>query len=261
MTTIDHEVPPVEIEPSQAGTATMTAIEHLSELRRRLIVGVASVAVAMVVAWAFYDQTIAFMIAPYRGFLRHHPHLDISGGNLVAAGPLEGFTTRITVCAYLGLVLAAPVWLWEAWRFVTPGLYKAERRYAASFIAAGVGLFGLGAGAAVLVFPKAITWMINVGGTGVAPLYSPSRYLGLYAACCLIFGVAFTYPVVLVFLELIGALPSSKLRRWRRYAIVLIVAAASVITPSSDPFSFLAMAVPLVLFYEGSIIVGRLLHK
>ena len=92
--------------------------------------------------------------------------------------------------------------------------------------------------------------MITVSGSGVVPLFSPSKYFGLYALCCVIFGAAFTYPVILVFLQLTGVLTSARLRAWRRYAIVSLVAVAAVITPSNDPFSFLAMAVPLLVFYE-----------
>ncbi len=238
-----------------------TVLEHLAELRRRMLVSVAALVAGTVIAWFFYDQVVAFMIGPYREYLHHHPHDNISGGNLVTIGPLEGFTTRLKVSGYLGAALAAPMWLWEVWRFVTPGLYRTERRYAAPFLVSAVALFSLGAATAVLVFPKAISWVISVSGSGVVPLFSPSRYFGLYAMCCLIFGLAFTYPVVLVFLEVIRVLPSSRLRKWRRCAIVVLVAVASVITPSSDPFSFLAMAVPLLVFYEASILIGRLLKR
>lgn len=126
---------------------------------------------------------------------------------------------------------------------------------------AAVALFALGVTTAVVVFPKAIGWMISVSGNGIAPLFSPAKYFGLYALCCIIFGAAFTYPVILVFLQLTGVLSSARLRRWRRYAIVTLVAVAAVITPSNDPFSFLAMAVPLLVFYEAAIVAGRLLHR
>lgn len=239
----------------------MTLVEHLTELRRRLLISAAALVVATAITWFFYNHAVTFMVAPYRAFLHHHPQKNISLGNLVTTGPLEGFTTRIKVSAYLGAVLASPVWLWELWRFVTPGLHKAEKRYAGPFIASAIALFGLGVTTAVLVFPKAIGWMIAVSGSGVAPLFSPSKYFGLYALCCLIFGAVFTYPVVLVFLEIVGVLSTAKLRKWRRQAIVLIMAVAAVITPSNDPFSFLAMAVPMLVFYEASIVVGRILKR
>ncbi|MBO0730802.1 MAG: twin-arginine translocase subunit TatC [Acidimicrobiaceae bacterium] len=247
-----------DIDPIQG---TMPLLGHLGELRRRLLISVAALAVASTVAWFSYDHAVAFMLGPYRSFLRHHANLNISKGQLVTTAPLEGFTTRLKVSVSMGAIAALPVWLWQVWRFITPGLYQTERRYAGRFLASALVLFGGGVATAIAVFPKGISWLISVSGTGVAPLFSPSRYFGLYTLCCLVFGLAFIYPVVLVFLQLIGAVTSARLRKWRRYAIILIVAAASVITPSGDPFSFLALAVPLVIFYEASIIVGRLLNK
>jgi sec-independent protein translocase protein TatC len=261
VTLLGEPAAPVPDNQESTAQATMTLLGHISELRRRLLICGLAIAVGTTLAWIFYDQLVGFMVTPYRDFLLQHPHQNISGGNLVAIGPLEGFTTRLKVSGYAGVGLASPVWLWQLWRFAAPGLYKIERRYAASFLTAALSLFGLGVTTAILVFPRAISWMIQVGGVDVAPLFSPSRYLGMYALCCLIFGLAFIYPVVLVFLELIRVLPSTRLRRWRRYAVVGIVALAALITPSSDPFSFLAMAIPLLVFYEASIVVGRILHR
>jgi sec-independent protein translocase protein TatC len=239
----------------------MTLYEHLAELRTRLIVSIVAVILTTVLAWFFYDTAIRFMTHPYCDFVRHHKSKSISGCNLVTNGPLEGFTTRLKVSAYGGIALAAPVLFWELWRFITPGLHKNEKRYVVPFVAAAVVLFAAGVTTAILVFPKALTWLIDVSGTGVVPLFSPARYFTLYVSMCLIFGAVFMYPLVVVFLEISGVVPSATWRRWRRPAIVVICLIAAVITPSSDPFSFLAMAVPMLLFYEGSIIVGRLLHK
>lgn len=239
----------------------LTWLEHLAELRRRILISLAALAAATATAWFGYDQLIHFMIGPYHQYLRHHPHTDISAGNLVITSPLEGFTTRLKISGYAGAVLAAPIWIYQAWRFVAPGLHRHERRYAAAFVASALALFALGVATAVAVFPKAIAWLISVGGNGVVPLFSPSRYLGLYALAGLVFGAVFTYPVFLVALQLTGVITSAKLRRWRRYAIVILCAAAAVITPSGDPFSFLALAAPMIIFYETSILIGRLLHK
>lgn len=239
----------------------MTWLEHLGELRRRVLISLGALAATTVVAWFFYDDLLRFMIGPYRDYLAHHPAKNISHGDLVTTAPLEGFTTRLKVSAYTGAALAAPVWIWQTWRFVAPGLYKNERRYSVAFAAAASSLFALGVATAVAVFPKAVAWMISVSGVGIAPLFSPSRYLGLYTLACAVFGAVFTYPVFLVAAEITGMVTSAKLRRWRRYAIVICCALAAVITPSSDPFSFLAMAVPMVVFYEASILVGRILGK
>jgi sec-independent protein translocase protein TatC len=247
--------------PTPDELGTMTLFEHLAELRNRLIISIIAVVLMTVVAWFLYDHAIDFMRHPYCNFIRHHRSKSVSGCNLVTNGPLEGFTTRIKICAYGGIALAAPVLFWELWRFITPGLHKNEKRYIVPFVAAAVVLFALGVTVAILVFPKALTWLIDVGGTGVVPLFSPAKYFSLYVLMCLVFGAVFMYPLLLVFLEIAGVVPSATWRRWRRPAIVVIALVAAVITPSSDPFSFMAMAIPMYLFYEGSIILGRIMHK
>ena len=249
-------------EPHDDEQGKMTLFEHLAELRKRVVICILAVVATSVLAWFFYDSALRFMLHPYHDFLIHHRSKDITGGGqLVTSGPLEGFTTRLKISVYGGVALASPVLFWELWRFITPGLYKNEKRYVVPFVTAAVTLFAAGVTTAILVFPKALTWLIDVSGTGIVPLFSPARYFTLYVSMCLIFGAVFMYPLVVVFLEIAGVVPSATWRRWRRPAIVVICLIAAVITPSSDPFSFLAMAVPMLLFYEGSIVIGRALHK
>jgi sec-independent protein translocase protein TatC len=246
--------------------ATMTIFEHLAELRTRLIISFVALVVTTTVCWFFYNDAIRFMREPYVHFCQHHLSKTLTGtakncGVLVTNGPLEGFTTRIKVCAYGGIALATPVLFWELWRFITPGLKKNEKKYVFPFVSAALVLFALGVATAILVFPKALTWLIDVGGSGVVPLFSPQKYFTLYVLMCVIFGAVFMYPIIVVGLELTGVVPSRRWRKWRRPAIVIICGVAAVITPSSDPFSFLALALPMLIFYEGSILLGRLLHK
>ena len=260
---LDGEVPE-DRNRGDREAGTMTLFEHLAELRNRLIVSLVAIVAGMVVVWIFYDSVIHFMQHPYIDYLRHHRSKAVNPsdpGALFTNGPLEGFTTRLKVSGYGGVVLAAPVILWELWRFITPGLYKNEKRYVVPFVSAAVLLFASGVTTAVLVFPKALDWLISVSGTGIVPLFSPQRYFTLYMAMALIFGAVFMYPLVLVFLQLVGVVPSSRWRKWRRPAIVIICLVAAVITPSSDPFSFLAMAVPMLVLYELSIMVGRLMKR
>ena len=246
---------------TESGLARMTLMEHLAELRRRLIICVIAVAVGTLVAFFLYNHILHFITHPYRQSLRRHHIEGPGGGRLVVLGPLEGFTTRLKVSGYVGLAAALPVVLWEVWRFVTPGLHKQERRYAIPFIFASVVLFAMGCAVSILVWPKALDFLISISGSDVAPFFSPSRYVGLYVLACLAFGLTFEFPVLLVALELTGVLPSRKLRNWRRPAIVVIAVVAAVATPSNDPFSFLAMAVPLYVFYEVAILIGRILKK
>lgn len=251
--------PTLGATPEQPGT--MTLVEHLAELRKRLVVSIIAVVVGAIVVWFFYDQLSGFMRHPYCNFVAHHHAKSVSGCQLITTGPLEGVTIRIKVSIYGGVALSCPVLFWELWRFVTPGLRKSERHYILPFVSCAVVLFALGVTTAVLVFPKALQWLIDVGGTGVVPLFSPAKYFTLYMLMCVIFGAVFMYPLLVVFLEISGVVPSAKWRRWRRPAIVVIAAVAAVITPSSDPFSFLAMAIPMLVFYEASILIGRVLHK
>lgn len=244
-----------------ANEARMTLFEHLAELRRRVVIMVLAVVAGTIIGWFLYNHLLHFMLEPYSSFARHHPHKAVSNGQLVTAGPLEGFTTRLKVSCYAGIALASPVILWEVWRFITPGLHKNEKRYAVPFVLSAVALFALGVTTAVLVFPKALDWLISVSGDGVVPLFTPSKYFTLYTGMCLVFGVVFLYPIVLMFLMLTGVVPSIRWRKWRRYSIVVIAAVAAIATPSNDPFSYLALGVPMYLFYEGSILLGRLLKK
>jgi len=240
----------------------MTLVEHLTELRRRIIICIIAVVIGTLIGFFLYNLVIGFIAHPYREFAIHHPTKVVAhDGQLVITSPLEGFGTRLKVASYLGIFFSSPILLWELWRFITPGLHKHERRYALSFVASSIVLFSMGVVVSVLVWPKALDWLISVSGSNIATLFSPSKYISLYVAAAAIFGVVFLFPVVLVFLEIVGLVPSRKLRDIRRPSIVGIAFLAAVGTPSNDPYSFMAMAIPLYVFYEGAIIVGRILKK
>lgn len=237
----------------------MTLAEHLTELRRRVLICAVALTVASIAGWFVYNPVLHFLTIPYRSYYIHHKGMITSA--LVVTSPVEGFTTRLKVSMYIGIALAAPVWLLQVWRFITPGLKKKERQYALPFVLSALVLFTMGVVVAVLVWPKALNWLISVSGTGVEPLFSPSGYVNLYLLVCLVFGLVFLYPTIVVGLMIAGVVPSAKWRKWRRPAIVVLCAVAAIVTPSNDPFTFLGMAVPMLIFYECSIIVGRLLGK
>jgi sec-independent protein translocase protein TatC len=231
----------------------MPLVAHLTELRRRLIISVVALVVGATIGFILYNHILNFLISPYR---------EVTGkSQFVFFDPLEAFATRLKVAAWSGVFIASPVVLWQLWRFITPGLHKKEKRYAIPFIVASILLFLLGAVVALITFKPALRFLIGVGGTNLTPLFSASKYLSLVMLMIVAFGVAFEFPIVLVFLELAGVVPSRKLRKWRRPAIVIIVIVAAVITPSQDPYSLFAMAIPMYIFYEASILIGRLLKK
>jgi sec-independent protein translocase protein TatC len=249
-----HE--PGEVE---GAGATMTLFEHLAELRKRVLICAVAVVVTSIAGYFLYNPVLHFMTGPYRSFYHHHK--DMITSQLVISSPTEGFTTRLKVSLYIGMALAAPVWLWELWRFITPGLRTNEKQYAVPFVLSACALFAMGVGTAILVWPKALDWLISASGTGVAPLFTPSGYVHIYVLICLVFWAVFLYPIIVVFLMISGVVPTAKWRKWRRPAIVILFAVAAVVTPSNDPFSFLALAIPMVVFYEASIVIGRLLKK
>lgn len=250
--------------PQSSTPEAMTLTEHLRELRRRLIVSVLAAIVAGVVAFAFYNDIYAVLVHPYCISLRArhlaHPSLP-STCDLFVTAPLQGFSIRLKVATYGGIFLASPVILWEIWRFITPGLNPKEKRYAIPFIASSIVLFSFGATVAYLVSSKALGFLGAIGGDHLTQIYSPASYLGFILLLMAAFGIAFELPVILVCLEIAGIVTPAKLSSWRRKAIVIIFAVAAVFIPSSDPFSLFAMAIPMCLFYEGAIVVGKIVHR
>jgi sec-independent protein translocase protein TatC len=232
----------------------MTLAEHLAELRRRLIISVAAFVVAATLAAVFYNQMLSFLQHPY---CKVRPH----DCNFYVTGPLDPLTLRVEMAAFGGLILASPFILWQLWRFITPGLNANERRYIVPFVTAAVVLFVLGCATAYIIFPHALAFLKAVGGPKLTPLLSPNSYLSLIMWMMVLFGVAFLFPVVLVALELVRVVSPAQLLHVWRWAVIGITATAAVFTPSSDPFSMLALAGPLVVFYFAAIGIGKLLGR
>jgi sec-independent protein translocase protein TatC len=246
-------------------SGTMTLVEHLDELRTRLIIAIAAVGLGMAVAWPLYRPTFNLLSNPYCDFIKGHPTLAVdprSPCRLVYLSVVEPFLIKIKLVGFLGLVIALPVVLYELWRFVTPGLTSRERRYAIPFVVVSLVLFALGGWFALLTLPKGLQFLLGFAGTTrVAAVLSIEKYLGFVTLLILAFGASFEFPLLLVSLTLVGVLSSRQLRQWRRYAILVIAIVAAVITPSQDWFTMTAMMVPLLVFYELSILVSRLLKR
>lgn len=239
---------------ARPGPDAMTLTEHLAELRRRLIVALAAFVVAACVAAALYNWMLSVLQHPYCQVSPHDCRFYVTG-------PLDPLSLRVEMAAFGGLVLASPVVLWELWRFVTPGLRRNEKRYAVPFVLCSVVLFLAGCATAYVVFPHALHFLKAVGGSHLVQLLSPNSYLSLIMWMMVLFGLAFEFPVVLVALELVRVVTPAQLLRWWRWSVIGITAAAAVFTPSSDPFSMLALAVPLVAFYFLAIGIGKLLGR
>jgi sec-independent protein translocase protein TatC len=232
----------------------MTLIEHLIELRRRVIITFVAIAVGAVIGWFLYPWVSNMLLAPYRDIADR----SIAGGNLIATSPVEGFAVRVKITIYVAIALAMPVILWQIWRFVSPGLYKHERRYAWPFVLSGVTLFVMGAALAYWTLPKALDWLSSIGGNNITQAYTADKYYQLIAYMMLAFGVCFEFPIILVFLQMAGIVSNEWLRKYRRHAIVVIFIIVAVATPSNDPISLLALSLPLCVFYEIAILIGRI---
>jgi sec-independent protein translocase protein TatC len=245
----------------------MTLGEHLGELRRRVIICVVAYLVAATACVFLYQPILDFLLRPLCNVVAtsgpHHSYIVRSGGtcNLFVTSPLDGLSLRVKIALFGGLVLASPVILFQLWRFVTPGLKASERRYAVPFVLSAFALFLMGAATAYIVLPHALGWLHSVGGPNLQAIYDPIPYLGLILLMMTIFGLTFEFPVVLVSLELAHVVTPAQLLKWWRWAVIIIVVIAAVFTPSSDPFSMFALAIPLVVFYFLSIGIGKLLGR
>lgn len=235
----------------------MPLLEHLVELRNRIIKVVVAVVAGALVAWTLYPQIFDILLDPY---------CDLQGASveecsLLQTEPLEGFSVRLKVAGYGGIALAMPVILWQLWRFITPALYAHEKKYAIPFVVSALVLFVLGAALAYYTLPRAIDFLTTIGGEGLEERFRPAPYFQLVTYMMLAFGIGFEFPIVLIFLQLAGIVTTRNLRDMRRYAIVGIVIMVAVITPSGDPYSLAILSIPMYLFYEMSIVIGTLLTR
>jgi sec-independent protein translocase protein TatC len=251
---------------AQADEGRMTLVEHLTELRRRVIICAVALVLFATLVFIFYNPILRFLSGPYEDVTKGTQNqacgaTATAGCKLIATGPLEPLLVRVKVSTYGAIALSVPVIFWEIWRFVTPGLTKSERRYGIFFGFAIVVLFALGAVVAWFSLQPALEFLLGAGGPGIQPLLAADRYLTLVSLMILAFGVAFEFPVLLVFLLLARVVTTRQLSSVRRWMIVGIVTFSAVITPSSDPFSLFFMAIPMYLFYEIAIVIGRVMKR
>src|SRR5580698_4433298 len=248
----------------------MTLAEHLGELRYRLVICVAAFVVMALLCVFLYEPILHFLIRPLCNVDaaakrdKSITGLVTTNGstcNLFVTSPLDGLALRVKISVFGGLVLASPVILFQVWQFVTPGLKGSEKRYAIPFVVSAFVLFLLGAATAYITLPHALGWLKSVGGPNLQAIYDPIPYLGLILLMMTIFGLTFEFPVVLVSLELARVVTPARLLRSWRWAVIIIVIVAAVFTPSSDPFSMFALAIPLIVFYFLSIGIGKLLGR
>lgn len=249
----------VETGGDAGSSGEMTLIEHLTELRQRIIRSAIAVAVGSVVCFIFKDQLIDALMEPYCNSLPESDDRALvtqENCNLVQTQPLEGFSLVLTVAGYGGLMLAMPVVLWHLWKFIVPGLYPHEKRYALPFVFVAATLFFLGSALAYWSAPRALIFLLDIGG--FETLLAPAPYISFLVKMLVAFGLAFQFPLVLILLQQVGIVTVTQLRSGRRYAVVGIVVLVAVLTPSGDPWTLMILSIPMYIFYETAIVWGWL---
>ena len=240
----------------------MTLRDHLQELRVRLVRSVLAVTVGFVVIIIFYKSVLEFLAKPLFRLCSSgtvNPGSGRSCAELVSLSPLDAFGARVSISVYGGLILALPVLMWQIWRFIAPALHHNEKRYAVGFVLSSVGLFLLGCVIAYLTLEPALKFLIDFGQAQAT--YQISKYVSFVGLMAAAFGIGFQFPVLLVFLQLVNVLKWRQLAKWWRQAILAIVIIAATITPSGDPISLIALAIPMTILYFVSIIIGRFIER
>jgi sec-independent protein translocase protein TatC len=232
----------------------MTLAEHLGELRHRFLIMAISITVFGILAFLFYPHLLKILQDPYCSAIPKHC-------KFLVTNPLDGLTLRVKIAFFGGFLISSPIILWQVWRFVTPGLKAKERRYVVLFVSSSLLFFASGIVLAYFSFGHAIHFLKSIGGSTLMTEYNPNQYLTLFLLMMFIFGLMFLFPVVLVALELANIVKPAQLLRGWRYAVITITIASAVFTPSGDPLSMAALAVPLVIFYFLAIGIGKMLHK
>jgi len=231
--------------------SAMSLVDHLEELRWRLFKSIIAIAVFSVVAFVFRLQIMNFLTRPLPTTANALGH---GATKLVVTGIGEGFTTELLVAVAAGFVVALPVILYQLWAFISPGLYKHEKKHAVPFIVVGIIMFlaGLALGYIVLQYP--VTWLVNFASDSFTELVSVGSYFSFIALFLLAFGIVFEIPLVLTFLSLIDVITAQTLTKKRAVAHVGLWIAATVLTPGADPYSPVILGVAMSFLFELSII-------
>lgn len=218
----------------------MPLAQHLREFRTRLFRGALSIFAGSALAWTKYKSVFAALRRPFD---------EVAGANTVLALPgiTSGFSLQLKVVLAAGLVIASPIWLYQLWRFISPGLKNHERRWAIIFTTIAVPLFFAGVALAYLVMPRTLQVLFEFTPEGVANFTNVENYIGFFLQIEIFFGLAFLLPLVLVMLNFTGVLSGARIKSSWRWIIFLSFVFGAIATPSGDPVGMTIVAVPMIL--------------
>lgn len=246
----------------------MPLVEHLRELRNRLVKSLLAIVIASVFSAMFYERILEFFTDPIlhavgcnTSFTELAKQHSANCARIVQNGLLAPFTLALKISLTGGVALASPVWLYQLWAFIAPGLHKKEKKYALSFVATGFPLFAMGAYFAYWTLPKMATVMLQFAVIGTDNQLPLEDLLDLITRMIVVFGLAFELPLLLVMLNFGGILTGKRLLGWWRGMIMGITVFAAVATPSTDPISMLALAGPIWVMYFGAVAVSLVNDK
>lgn len=225
----------------------MSLGEHFRELRNRLLVSCLAVAALAVVGWHWYEEIIAVVIAPIEAVAAERGEGDVVTPRF--QNITEPFAMQLRVAIFTGIVLASPVWLWQIWAFLLPGLRRREKRIALAYFFVAIPLFLAGAALAAFTFPRVVAILLSFTPEGIANIPGATEFLSLWLYFMLAFGLAFLLPVVLVALNQVGVLPARTMLRSWRVTLFAILVFSAFMTPDPSAWTMLAMAAPVFFLF------------
>jgi sec-independent protein translocase protein TatC len=243
-------------EPKREPMPTMGFLDHLEELRRRLVYSIAAVVVGFFACWGFREKIYAVMQKPIMEALKAHGLAE----KLVYLNPVDPFNLYLKIAALAGLFVTSPFVLYQVWMFISPGLYRNEKRYVMPFMASTIALFSAGGYFGYrVVYPRALEFLIGFSQQ-FQPMITISEYTSLFLSLVLGMGLIFEMPILIFFLALMGIVSAGFMWKNFRYAILLIFIVAAIVTPTPDILSMCIFAAPMVALYAASIGIAWLVH-
>jgi len=226
----------------------MPLFDHLRELRNRVVKIALAVVAGAIACWAFYDQIWDFMQRPYCQAVGYCKK-NVLGHSLFYSGVMDGFYLHMKVAIIAGAIVTSPIWLYQLWAFVAPGLYAKEKRWTYLFLGTAVPLFGLGVFFAYLAMSRGLAFFLSMS-SGLTALFTADSYLGYWIAMIVGFGLCFEVPLFLVMLNLVRVVTHERFKKWRRIIIFLIFVFAGIASPSPDPITMLLLGGTVVVLVE-----------